>query len=82
MINLNDLKSYKHINAERAKLSIGTLGSGNHFIEMNKDEKGNVYLVIHSGSRNLGKQVAKFYQDIAYRRLTDINGEKKVLIEN
>lgn len=81
MINLSDLKSYEHINAERAKLSIGTLGGGNHFIEMNKDEKGNVYLVIHSGSRNLGKQVAEFYQDIAYKRLTDINVEKKALIE-
>lgn len=81
MINLNDLKSYKYININRAKLSIGTLGGGNHFIEMNKDEKGNIYLVVHSGSRNLGKQVAEFYQDIAYKKLTDTGIEKKALIE-
>lgn len=40
---------------QRAQKSIGTLGGGNHFIELNEDEKGNVYIVIHSGSRNLGK---------------------------
>jgi RNA-splicing ligase RtcB len=45
--------------------SIGTLGGGNHFIELDKDDEGNVYLVIHSGSRNLGKQVADLYQKIA-----------------
>lgn len=45
--------------------SIGTLGSGNHFIEIDKDNDGNNYLVIHSGSRNLGKQVADYYQNMA-----------------
>jgi len=52
-INLGALKSYKHIIVQRATLSVGTLGGGNHFIEMNKDEEGNIYLVVHSGSRNL-----------------------------
>ena len=45
--------------------SLGTLGGGNHFIEVDEDETGNKYLVIHSGSRNLGLQVAKIYQKIA-----------------
>lgn len=81
MMNLKDLKCYKNVNSDRANLSVGTLGGGNHFIEMNKDEKGNVYLVVHSGSRNLGKQVAEYYQDIAYKRLTDVGIEKKALVE-
>lgn len=45
--------------------SLGTLGSGNHFIEIDKDEDNNKYLVIHTGSRNLGKQVASIYQNKA-----------------
>lgn len=81
MINLKNLKSSKYINIDRAKLSIGTLGGGNHFIEINKDDVGNIYLVVHSGSRNLGKQVAEFYQNIAYKKLIDINDKKKLLIE-
>ena len=46
--------------------SLGTLGGGNHFIEVDVDDEGNHYLVIHTGSRNLGKQVAEYYQDRAY----------------
>jgi RNA-splicing ligase RtcB len=80
-INLTNLISYKHINHSRANLSIGTLGGGNHFIEMNKDENGSIYLVIHSGSRNLGKQVAEFYQNLAYENLTNVEIEKKDIIE-
>jgi len=52
-------------NTKRFEKSIGTLGGGNHFIEVGKDSKGKNYLVIHSGSRNLGTQVAKYYQDLA-----------------
>lgn len=48
--------------------SVGTLGGGNHFIEMNKNEVGEIYIVIHSGSRNLGLQVANYYQKIADER--------------
>ncbi|MBE6974158.1 MAG: RtcB family protein [Ruminococcaceae bacterium] len=47
---------------DRVFRSMGTLGGGNHFIELDRDEEGNTYLVIHSGSRNLGTQVAKYYQ--------------------
>lgn len=61
-----DLKEIKRINR-----SIGTLGGGNHFIELDKDDNGNVYLVIHTGSRNLGKQVADLYQQRAIMHLTE-----------
>lgn len=50
---------------KRIEKSVGTLGGGNHFIEVNKDSNKNLYLVIHSGSRNLGKQVAEYYQGLA-----------------
>ena len=52
------------------KLSIGTLGSGNHFIEVDKDEDGYYYLVIHTGSRHLGVAICKYYQRLSYKRLT------------
>lgn len=55
----------------RIQKSIGTLGGGNHFIELDKDDAGNVYLVIHTGSRNLGSQVANIYQEKAVKHLTD-----------
>lgn len=63
----------KDINMNRAELSLGTLGGGNHFIEVDKDEAGNLYLVIHTGSRHLGKQVADYYQNKAYNSLKDGN---------
>jgi RNA-splicing ligase RtcB len=52
---------------DRAKCSIGTLGGGNHFIELNKDENGDYWLVIHCGSRHLGIEVADYYQKEAER---------------
>lgn len=51
----------KAINRRKAELSLGTLGSGNHFIELDKDEQGNLYAAIHSGSRHLGKEVTEYY---------------------
>jgi tRNA-splicing ligase RtcB (3'-phosphate/5'-hydroxy nucleic acid ligase) len=69
------------INDNRAKLSIGTLGGGNHFIELNEVGDGKVALVIHSGSRNLGKQVAEHYQNIAYERLINTKDEKQRIVE-
>lgn len=63
---LKSLHCYKNLKEiDRIKKSCGSLGSGNHFIELNKDEENNHYLVIHTGSRNLGKQVAELYQNIA-----------------
>ncbi|MDR1687230.1 MAG: RtcB family protein [Clostridiales bacterium] len=64
-IDLSNLRCEKHVDVERAKLSIGTLGGGNHFIEIDKDDDGKLYLVIHTGSRNLGKQVCDYYQNCA-----------------
>lgn len=65
MEELNTLISLPYLKSEKFNRSIGSLGGGNHFIEINEDEEGNKYLVIHSGSRNLGKQVAEFYQGVA-----------------
>ena len=64
-INLERLRCKKNLNLNRARLSVGTLGGGNHFIEANKDSKGSIYLVIHSGSRNIGNEVARYYQNAA-----------------
>lgn len=72
---LENLLCYEELkNIDRIEKSIGTLGGGNHFIEVDIDEMGNKYLIIHSGSRNLGKQVADLYQRKAIQALkgTDI----------
>ncbi len=64
---LRELHCYRELkDTKRIERSIGTLGGGNHFIEIDADEDGNKYLVIHTGSRNLGKQVAEYYQNLAY----------------
>jgi tRNA-splicing ligase RtcB len=52
-------------NFEAAHFQVGTLGGGNHFIEIQRDEEGRVWFMVHSGSRNLGQQVCKFYDDTA-----------------
>ena len=63
---LQNLYCYRMLkNSKRIERSIGTLGGGNHFIEIDKDKNNNKYLVIHSGSRNLGTQVAEYYQKLA-----------------
>ena len=48
---------------------------------MNEDDKGNVYIVIHSGSRNLGKQIAEYYQNFAYEQLIDVTSMKDEIIK-
>ncbi|MCI9545903.1 MAG: RtcB family protein [Lachnospiraceae bacterium] len=68
-IALEELRCYKNINPLRAEKSLGTLGGGNHFIEADKDEEGNLYIVIHSGSRHLGLEVANYYQERGYQAL-------------
>ena len=68
-IDLDELYCIKHIDPLRAEKSIGTLGGGNHFIEADKGDDGSIYIVIHSGSRHLGVETAKYYQNEAYRRL-------------
>lgn len=78
-VDLEELYCYKNINVDRAEKSLGTLGGGNHFIEIDISESGQLYLVVHTGSRNLGKQVAEYYQDLAWKSLK--NGNKGELIK-
>ena len=79
-IDLSALRCAKHVGLDRARLSIGTLGGGNHFIELDQDDKGLLYLVVHSGSRNIGKQVCDYYQNLAAGSLNRIGkGEDRVL---
>ncbi|MCI8479151.1 MAG: RtcB family protein [Oscillospiraceae bacterium] len=68
-LELEDLRCAKQLHLTRAEKSIGTLGGGNHFIEVDRDEEGHLYLVIHSGSRHLGLEVAKYYQEEGYKVL-------------
>lgn len=65
-LDIYDLRCVKKIDIRRAKESLGTLGGGNHFIEVDTDGE-NLYLVIHTGSRNLGLRVAEWYQKKAYQ---------------
>ncbi|MDE6051049.1 MAG: RtcB family protein [Paramuribaculum sp.] len=68
---VGQLHCYRNLlHTQRIHKSIGSLGGGNHFIELNRDDEGWVYLVIHTGSRNLGKQVADHYQKLAIQHLT------------
>lgn len=72
-MELNMLNCRKVIDIDMANRSIGSLGGGNHFIEINEDSDDNKYLVIHSGSRNLGVKVCVYYQQIAIKE-----GEKRI----
>ena len=68
---LQNLKCYRELrDTKRIERSIGTLGGGNHFIEVDVAEDGYMYLVIHTGSRNLGKQVADYYQNLAFELMS------------
>ena len=72
--NLLDLRCYRELkDVNRLERSLGTLGGGNHFIEIDQSADGTKYLIIHSGSRNLGKQVAEHYQRLA----VDLNKGKE-----
>lgn len=59
--DLSPLHCFRHIREEKALYSLGTLGGGNHFIEIDRDDEKNSYVVIHSGSRHLGKEVTEYY---------------------
>lgn len=71
--NLSELLCNENINLARAEKSIGTLGGGNHFIEVDQDSDGDLYIVVHSGSRHLGLEVAQYYQEEGYKRLVKHN---------
>lgn len=66
-----DLRCAKYANLDRAMKSLGTLGGGNHFIEVDKDSDDNLWLVVHTGSRHLGIEVCDYYQDLGYKRLLE-----------
>ena len=68
-IDLSGLRCAKSVNLDRAYKSIGTLGGGNHFIEVARSDSGDIYIVVHSGSRHLGNQVAEYYQNEGYDAL-------------
>lgn len=68
-IDLTQLRCARQVNLNRAMRSIGSLGGGNHFIEIDRAEDGRLYLVVHSGSRHLGTEVANFYQEEGRRAL-------------
>lgn len=60
-----------HINRQKAGRSLGTLGGGNHFIELDRGEDGSLYLVVHTGSRHLGEEVAEHYTKLAHASLKE-----------
>ena len=68
-LDLSQLCCADQVNLNRAMRSIGSLGGGNHFIEVDRAEDGRLFLVVHSGSRHLGTEVANFYQDEGRRAL-------------
>lgn len=81
-MDLNMLHCREVIDFDMAQRSIGSLGGGNHFIELNEDEEGNKYLVIHSGSRNLGVRVCNYYQKMAEKNCsTNSTDRNKVIAE-
>ncbi len=82
---INDILCIDHFNKTPVfQKQIGTLGGGNHFVELGKDDEDNIFLIIHSGSRNLGKMVADFYQNTAIeerKELGDFEEIRNDLIE-
>ncbi|MBQ7848822.1 MAG: RtcB family protein [Clostridia bacterium] len=69
-IDLNELRCAEFVDMHREYLSLGSLGGGNHFIEVDQDDEGFLYLVVHSGSRHLGTRVATYYQRAGWAQMT------------
>ena len=81
-LDLSGLVCFKHVDAQRASLSLGSLGGGNHFIEVGKSEEtGDLFLIIHTGSRKLGGDVCKYYQDIAFQSVNEMSKVRESLIK-
>lgn len=78
--NLSKLKCLTYVDNERANLSIGTLGGGNHFIELSTNKLGELFLIIHTGSRKLGGDVCKYYQNLAFKKIDICRKERVELI--
>ena len=82
-IELEELCCARHVDLLRGEKSVGTLGGGNHFIEVDRDDEGRLYLIVHSGSRHLGLQVANYYQNAGYQMLnrSDPQAEQALIAE-
>lgn len=74
-VNIVNFKAKSLLSIDRTNKSLGTLGSGNHFIEVSKDEEDHLYLTIHTGSRYVGAKIAEHYQKVAYRELKKVDSE-------
>lgn len=72
-VDLDALHCAKHVKLDYARNSLGTLGGGNHFIEADQDDAGNIYIVIHSGSRHLGVEICKYYQNAGYKAMQSLS---------
>ena len=70
-IDLTALRCSAHVDLRRAQCSIGTLGGGNHFIEVDRSDNGDLFIVVHSGSRHLGTEVATYYQHKAQQMISN-----------
>lgn len=66
------------VDVDKAFKSLGTLGGGNHFLEVDRDKNGYLWLVIHTGSRHLGLEVANYYQNLAYKKLQNGNVKDEI----
>lgn len=77
----SNIRCTKHVDIPRGAQSLGTLGGGNHFIELSISSKGEYYLIIHSGSRNLGNQVARYYQNLAWKNVNEMKTVRENVIK-
>ena len=80
-VDLREMRCADRVDINRARNSVGTLGGGNHFIEVDRDDEGKLYIVVHSGSRHLGLEVAKHYQETGYKKISDQRDGLEKLIE-
>ncbi len=76
-IDLNTLRCAENVDRERAALGLGTLGGGNHFIEVDRDEDGFLYLIVHSGSRSLGAQTADHYKRLGRKAMSAVSDQAR-----
>lgn len=82
LFGFSNLRCQKHVDLKRAALSIGSLGGGNHFIEVGRHSvTGDLYLIIHSGSRKLGGDTCKYYQDMAFRNAIEMGKSVKMIVD-
>ncbi len=82
MFDFDRLRCKNEVDIVRASKSVGTLGGGNHFIEAGENSQDELFLVIHSGSRNLGLQVANYYQNLAWKNAKKLTVIEQDLVES